>query len=1115
MGGPTSKDAAGFVSREAIRYEAPTGRREEVALQFPELEADPRLHVVEAGERLRVFVFPELDPQRAWSATHVAVDVEFSDGSRLSELDTTDQYGVPLTARAQGQAKILYADQWNDVQVDLAPAVGRTITSVLWTSDAPSTRTDGTPGPEVLTGWIDGPFFGPMPQDPPIDDPVAWVDTRRGTHASGDFSRGNNLPLTAWPNGFAFLTPATDARTARWVYEYHRSNDEENRPRLQGVAICHQPSPWMGDRNQLVLMPQSTAEPQGDPVARSLPFSHDAETARPDVYRNTLQDGTTTGLDLQVVPTDHGLALEARFDEQAFGRHLLLEGVDENTRIDLAGAVFDGAFSGWVDNGSEGNEEREAGRSRMYVAGSFDPAPRTVGPAPGGLTSARVATFDPSVTTVTVRLATSFIGSEQARRNLTHELSERRVKDLRADAHAAWAQRLSVIDVDGATPSRRRALYGNLYRLNLYPNSQHENTGTRHAPVYEHASPVLPLRGAATDTRTNAQVLPGKFYVNHGFWDTYRTAWPAYTLLYPDLAAELVDGFVQHFRDGGWIPRWSSPGYADCMTGTSSDIAFADAAIKGVDLPDPLGTYEAGLRNATVAPTDPLVGRKGVERGFFTGYVDTDTGESVSWALEAHINDFGLAAQAELLSRDLSLPEARRAELAEEATYLRSRSLNYVKLFDPAVNFFQGRRPDGTFAQSPEEFDPCAWGGDFTETDGWNFAFHVPHDGEGLAGLYGGREGLRAKLDEFFATEETGQNLGGYGHVIHEMIEARAVRMGQFGVSNQPAHHIPFLYHHAGAPHRAQEVVREVHERLFTGEQIGQGYPGDEDNGEMSAWWLLTALGIYPLQLGTDTYHVVAPLFDSARVHPLGGADFTVVADGQGPGPRYVQALTRDGESGPATYLRHGELRGELRFTLGTEPGPADEPAPSLTAPGQQPAPLVDLLPAGSGPLVDDDSRTEQQWPATGDDELVIELPALTEPGEVEIYTLTSGAGEGADPVSWRLEARTSADDEQAGSDADGVPAAADGEVDGATSEEDGAASAEDDWIVLDERTDQAFRWRRQTRPFVVQARAAQAGQSADLRFDRYRLVVTATSGGPTTGDAALALAQVELLGRA
>ncbi|MEU4288063.1 glycoside hydrolase domain-containing protein [Kribbella sp. NPDC026596] len=472
-----------------------------------------------------------------------------------------------------------------------------------------------------------------------------------------------------------------------------------------------------------------------------------------------------------------------------------------------------------------------------------------------------------------------------------------------------------------------------------------------------------------------------------------------------------------------------------------------------------MATYDAGLRNATVAPTETEVGRKGVATGFFAGYVSTDTEESVSWALEAYLNDFGLALMASQLADDPTVSADRRAQLREEAEYLRRRSLNYVLLFDPEINFFQGRRPDGRFAKTPDEFDPCEWGGDFTETDGWNFAFHVAHDGRGLANLYGGPRGLEAKLDEFFATPELAVKKGTYSIVIHEMLEAQAVRMGQFGFSNQPAHHIAWMYNYAGTPHKTQAIVREVLQRLYVGEQIGQGYPGDEDNGEMSAWYLFAALGIYPLRVGAPEYAIGSPLFSRTVVTPLGGAPIVITASRHE--HPYVQEVRADGKQLPTASITDADLRaaGQLDFVLGPEPsdwGTLSSP-PALTVDDEVPAPLVDLVPRQDHPLFDDDSSTETHF----DTETPTITWSLSEPGTAAFYTLTSGSSEG-DPTSWRLEAST----------------------DGTT------------WSVLDDRAYQSFTWRRQTRPFTIATPGAYA---------HYRLVITAS-----TSD--LSLSQIELL---
>ncbi|HEY9293444.1 MAG TPA: GH92 family glycosyl hydrolase, partial [Microlunatus sp.] len=924
VGGPTSKDGAGFGGVDAARYAGTAGDRQTVQLARGGTQLGP-------ADRLRYKIYPDLDDRLDYVATYAAVDLRFDDGTLLSDLGVRDQYGMPADAAGQGAAKILYAAQWNDVQIDLTSAAGKRVEEILLVIDPPESLAG-----QDFSGWIDDVEIGPWPTAPDGSDLVAYVDTRRGTNASGGFSRGNNLPITACPNAFNFLTPVTDASTHRWPYEYHRANNADNRPELQGLSFSHQPSPWMGDRNQLSIMPAIGAEPLGDPSARAAAFSHDKEIARPDFYSVRLDSGILA----ELAPTDHGAIFRFEFPADTDGRHLIIDTVDDHGSF-----TFDGqALKGWVDNGSP---RSESGMTRMYCYGAFSEAPIGFGPTTGGRAPARAATFG-GASEIILRIATSFIGVDQARHNLELELAGRSFADIRRAANRAWNERLSVIRVAGATQPQLRTLYGSLYRLNLYPNSQFENAGTAAEPDYRYASPVITPSSEPTDEVSNAVIKSGKCYVNNGFWDTYRTAWPAYVLLYPELAGELVDGFVQQYRDGGWIARWSSPGYADCMTGTSSDVAFADAYVKGVALPDPLAGYDAGLRNATVASPQAVVGRKGADRGFFAGYVDTDTEESVSWTLEGYINDFGLAEMASRLADDPVTPTERRDQLREEADYFYRRAQNYRLLFDPKINFFQGRRPDGSFARSVEDFDPCEWGGDFTETDGWNFAFHVPHDGIGLARLYGGRDGLEAKLDEFFTTPELADRKGTYSTVIHEMLEARAVRMGQYGFSNQPAHHIAHLYNYTSAPHKAQRIVREVLQRLFVGEQIGQGYPGDEDNGEMSAWYIFGALGLYPLRVGAADYALNAPLFGRVVVQPLGGQPITIVANDQDHDHHYVQQVKINGEAVRSASIAAGRLTGTLEFDLGPEPSDwatgADEMPPSLTGIDQDPAVLTDLI---------------------------------------------------------------------------------------------------------------------------------------------------------------------------
>ncbi len=362
--------------------------------------------------------------------------------------------------------------------------------------------------------------------------------------------------------------------------------------------------------------------------------------------------------------------------------------------------------------------------------------------------------------------------------------------------------------------------------------------------------------------------------MNNGFWDTYRTAWPHYCFFTPDLADDLVDGVVEQFRDGGWTARWSAPGYVDSMPGASADVVLADAASHGRRF-DETGGYDSALRNACVPPPHPWVGRKGIGTSRFTGYTSTAVAEGMSWSLENAIADDAIAHwSASLAQRAAALGVAeRRREFLANAIWFTQRSLHYRRLFDRRIGFFQGRLADGSWHHDPDTFDPDRWGGDYTETNAWGMAVSVPHDAAGLAELYGGDDALARRLDDLFATTEraTGRVVGAYGGIIHEMTEARAIRCGMAAMSNQPAHHMPFMYLSTGRPWLTQWWTREILDRLFVGGEIGQGYPGDEDNGEMSAWWLWAAAGLYPLHPASGELAITAPLISRPEPRPGAG----------------------------------------------------------------------------------------------------------------------------------------------------------------------------------------------------------------------------------------------------
>ncbi|MEV0842213.1 GH92 family glycosyl hydrolase [Actinocatenispora sera] len=1011
--------------------------------------------------RLAYTVFPVMGVgDLSYASTYVALDLAFSDGTYLSQLSALDQHGIAASPSGQGAGNILYPNQWNSVVIDVgAVAAGKKVERILFGYDKPS-------GPAQFRGWLDDIRLG----DPVADTrsrPTDYVLTTRGTNASGDFSRGNNIPATAVPNGFNFWVPVTDAGSTSWLYAYQKANNAANLPELQAFSVSHEPSPWMGDRQTFQVMPSAASgTPDADRDTRALAFSHDDETAQAHRYAVTF----TNGIAVELAPTDHAAIFRFRFPGS--DASLIFDNVDNDggLTLDADGRSLHGYSD--VRVGTDG-------ATRLFVYAEFDRPVTDSGMLPGG--GGKDVTgffrFDAGAThRVTMRIATSLLSVAQAKHNLALEISSRdSLESVRERARQAWEKRLGVIEVEGATPDQLTTLYSNLYRLNLYPNSGFENVGTNRQPTYRYASPVSKPIKDPTAAETGAKIVDGTIYVNHGFWDVYRTAWPAYALLYPSVAGRLVQGFVQQYLDGGWISRWSSPGYADLMTGTSSDVAFADAFLKGVKGFDPKDAYDAAVRNASVAPTSSAIGRKGLETSIFLGYTPDSTGESVSWALEGFVNDFGIGNMAAALAERATAGSAEARRYAEEADYYLRRCRNYVYLFDPEIGFFQGFDAKHRPRLEPNEYDPRVWGNDYTETDGWNFAFHVAHDGNGLANLYGGRDRLAAKLDEFFRTPETAQYPGSYGGTIHEMLEARDVRMGQYGHSNQPSHHITYMYTYAGQPWKTQQKVREVLQRLYTGSEIGQGYCGDEDNGEMSAWWIFSALGIYPLQMGSPRYAIGSPLFRKATVHLESGHDLVVNAPGNSVSTVYVRGLRVNGQRYEKSFVDHATLaRGaRLDFTMGAKPSRwgsgADAAPPSLTTGTDVAIPLTDVT-AAADASASDGTDVDKLANDTSADQVTFGRAAVTvdyqldAAAKVTHYTLTSGTAEHGDPVAWTLSGST-----------------------------DGTG-----WTVLDTRSDEAFTWRRQTRPFTV----AKPGS-----YPRYRLDVTATTGG-----APLVLAQVELL---
>ncbi|ROS37357.1 GH92 family glycosyl hydrolase [Curtobacterium sp. PhB78] len=984
-GGPTTAVAArngvGFGSSEGWLVERPAGDGAVVAL-VPGAGG----RVVAPGDELSWVWFPErtlpqgaAEPTEAdlphfWDATAFTVDVVFTDGTRLSEHAAAhggharDQYGDALTPEAQDAARKQWLDQWNRRAVDLTPFAGLVVDRLEARLGSDTQPSDADGERPALRGWLDDVRIAPARPAP--FTPLDHVRTTRGTQASSRFSRGNNAPLVGIPHGGVFGLPMTDASSNRWPYAYqeHSRTDADGRvrPAIQAFATSHIPSPWMGDRGVFQVMPSPLDTPDVDRAARALGFDHDDEIDGPHRYRVALDQGVTAEM------TAGEFALGFRFTGT---RSIVLD------------------HHGWVSGVSVTVTDGTA-----VVEALLDDRPGT----PPHHVHVRIphVTADHTSTgehelrgwlavdgdrAVDVLLGISTVSIEDARANLDAAGS---FDAMCTRAEALWTEKLATLSFDGATPDQLVSLYSGLYRLFLYPNRAGETalTGTPH-----HRSPYGAVLADPIRDEPGPEVVEGPFTTTNGFWDTYRTAWPLLGLLTPETAGELAQGFVEHHHDGGWTPRWSAPGAEDCMTGTTSDTVFADLAAKGVTGFDLAEAYRSAVRNATVPPRDERVGRKGSLPGAFRGHVDTATSEGMSWTLDAAINDWGLAVMAGLLASRAGTP-ADLSRYEAEAEWFARRSLQYRHVFDSERGFFIGRDPDGSWRVGTE-FDPRDWGDDYTETNAWGTAFTAPHDGAGIVDLHGGPARFDATIDAFFATPETGATVrsGAYGFPIHEMTEARDVRMGMLGLSNQPAHHIPFFPMFTGRHDDAHRIVRESLERLFVGSDLGQGYPGDEDNGEMSAWYVFATIGLYPLAPSTGTYVLVPPSVRRTVLQQPGGTP-TVIEIADGSAGAYVASVTVDGSPWTSVSIPHHVVvsASHIVFTLSSEPqGWASDtrPVSASEVHGYRDAP-VDLLPVGtssegSSALVDDTGRTVTALAAGESVAFDVDCPAAS------LYTVT------------------------------------------------------------------------------------------------------------------------------
>src|SRR5690606_29416174 len=460
------------------------------------------------------------------------------------------------------------------------------------------------------------------------------------------------------------------------------------------------------------------------------------------------------------------------------------------------------------------------------------------------------------------------------------------------EAKDVWHETLSRVTVSGGTHDQIKTFYSCLYRTVLFPNKLYE---INENDEIVHWSPY------------NGEVVSGRMFAGTGFWDTFRALYPFLNLVYPEINIEMQDGLANAYKEGGWLPEWSSPGYANIMVGNNSASVVSDAYIKGLRGYDIETLYEALLNGANNEGPITAVGRAGAPYYVKLGYVpyDVDINESAARSLEYAYDDFAIYQLAKKLGR-------RQDEIA----LYRERSQNYRHLFDAETGLMRGKNQDGSF-QTP--FNPFKWGDAFTEGNSWHYTWSVFHDVEGLARLMGGHEAFANKLDSVFIIPPIFDE-SYYGTVIHEIREMQVANMGQYAHGNQPIQHMTYLYNYVGQPWKAQHWIRETLDRMYT--PYPDGYCGDEDNGQTSAWYVFSALGFYPVCPATDEYVLGSPLFDAAEIRLPNGETIAITAQNNSKDNRYVDRLMLNDNDYSKNFIRHKDLLNgaQINFSMGSEP---------------------------------------------------------------------------------------------------------------------------------------------------------------------------------------------------
>ena len=713
-------------------------------------------------------------------------------------------------------------------------------------------------------------------------DLVQYVNTLQGTNSTYELSWGNTYPTTAVPYPMNSWSPQTGKNGDGWKYQYSATT-------IRGFQPTHQCSPWVGDYGVFSLMPVS--ELVVDESKRATPFSHDKEIAKPHYYKVTLENGITT----EFSPTTR--SANFRFSFPAKGdAFLVLDGYTKTSQVQIdvanhriTGYVHNGAFSPkthknyfiiqfdkpFVSYGTWENRKNTIQKNNLRREGEGIGA--YVQFAKGSKVQAKVST--------------SYISPEQAEVTMTRELGKHSSVEVTKQAAAdVWNQLLNRVLVEGGTEEDMKTFYSCMFRANLFSHK-----------FYEEKEDGSPYYYSPYDEK----IHDGYMFTDNGFWDTFRSQFPLTNILHPTMQGQYMQALLDAQEQCGWLPSWSFPSETGGMVGNHSISLLTDAWVKGIRTFDPEKALKAYAHEAmNKGPWGGANGRVRWKDYYQLGYIPyPESMGSTAQTLEYCYDDFCAYQLAKMTGNKFY------EEVFARQIY------NYKNVYDPSVGFMRGRKLDGSWA----DFDAFEWGGPYCEGNAWHYNWSVFHDVQGLIDLTGGDERFVAKIDSVFALPGI-VKYGTYGTKIHEMLEMELAKMGQYAQGNQPIQHMIYLYSYAGQPWKTQYWIRQVMDRLYNSSE--NGYPGDEDQGGMSSWYVLSALGIYSVCPGTDEYVLGSPKFRKATITMEDGKKFVIEAKGNSKDNVYIQNATLNGKRHTRNYIHYSDIvnGGVLELQMGNQP---------------------------------------------------------------------------------------------------------------------------------------------------------------------------------------------------